>query len=125
VNGAYFRIKAVGKKSEAAMTTITVRDATRGEIVAQGEQGHNVVLLEGGFYFEPDQVRQDHLIITKRTYTCPYKGLCQWIDLDSPHGVIQDVGWVYTSPSPKYEYIRNKIAFAFGIRPGIIVEREA
>jgi uncharacterized protein (DUF427 family) len=106
------------------MTTITVRDVTRGEIVAQGEQDQDAILLEGSFYFEPDQVKQDHLIITVRTYTCPYKGTCQWIDLDSPDGIIQNVGWVYTRPSPKYEYIREKIAFAFGMRPGVMVERE-
>lgn len=106
------------------MTTITVRDVMRDEIVAQGKQDRDVFLLEGAYYFEPEQVKQDHLIITNRTYVCVYKGLCQWIDLDTPEGIIQDVGWVYTLPDPKYEYIRDKIAFAFGIRPGIMVERK-
>jgi uncharacterized protein (DUF427 family) len=106
------------------MTTITVRDVTRNEIVAQGKQDQNVILLEGSFYFAPDEVKQDHLIITQRTYTCAYKGICQWIDLDSRDGVIPNVGWVYTRPSPKYEYIRDKVAFAFGMRPGIVVERD-
>ena len=106
------------------MATITVRDVTRGEIVAQGEQDQDVILLEGCFYFDPDQVKQDHLIVTARTYTCPYKGICQWIDLECSDGVIPNVGWVYTLPSPKYDYIRDKIAFAFGMRPGIVVERD-
>ncbi len=106
------------------MTTITVRDVTRNEIVAQGKQDQNVILLEGSFYFAPDEVKRDHLIITQRTYTCAYKGICQWIDLDSCDGVIPNVGWVYTRPSAKYEYIRDKIAFAFGMRPGIVVERD-
>jgi uncharacterized protein (DUF427 family) len=105
------------------MTTITVRDVTRNEIVAQGEQDQSVIVLEGSFYFAADDVKQDHLIITQRTYTCPYKGLCQWINLDSADGVIPNVGWVYTQPSPKFEYIRDKIAFAFGMRPGVMVER--
>jgi len=34
------------------------------------------ILLEGGYYFEPDHAIQDHLIITPWTYTCPYKGTC-------------------------------------------------
>ena len=67
------------------MTTITVRDVTRDEIVAQGEQDQNVILLEGSFYFAPDDVKQDHLIITQRTYTCPYK-----IPLpNSPEGICE------------------------------------
>ena len=106
------------------MTTITVRDVTRDEIVAQGELDQTVILLEGSYYFAPDDVKLDHLIVTSRTYTCPYKGVCQWIDLDSEDGIIKDVGWVYTRPSPKYEYIHGKIAFAFGMRPGVMVERD-
>jgi uncharacterized protein (DUF427 family) len=106
------------------MTTITVRDVTRNEVVARGELDETVLLLEGSFYFAPDDVKQEHLIITPRTYKCPYKGICQWIDLDSEDGIIQDVGWVCTRPSPKYEYIRDKIAFAFGMRPGVMVERD-
>jgi uncharacterized protein (DUF427 family) len=105
------------------MAHVIVRDLIRDEIVAQGEQGQDVLQLEGSYYFDPADVNQDHLIITERTYICSYKGLCLWIDLDTPDGVIQDVGWVYTAPLPKYEYIRDKIAFAHGIRPGIMVER--
>lgn len=62
--------------------------------------------------------------MTDRTYTCPYKGTCHWIDLVSQHGTIRDVGWVYTEPNEKYEYIRDKIGFAFGMRPGVVVEKK-
>lgn len=102
------------------MTTITVRDITRDEIIAQSD---DALPLEGGYYFEPDQVLQDHLIVTQRTYTCPYKGTCQWIDLESPAGIIPDVGWIYTRSLPGYEYIQGKFAFAYGLRPGIAVTK--
>ena len=59
------------------MTTITVRDVTRNEIVAQGKQDQNVILLEGSFYFAPDEVKRDHLIITQQIYTCAYMGTCK------------------------------------------------
>ncbi len=105
------------------MTTITVKDITRQEVVAQGEQDDDVILLEGAFYFAPEQVKRDHLIISERTYTCPYKGKCYWVDLQGPNNVIRDVGWVYYAPTPDYEYIRDKFGFAFGMRPGIVVEK--
>jgi uncharacterized protein (DUF427 family) len=102
------------------MATITVKDITRDEIIAQRD---DALQLEGGYYFGPDQVVQDHLIVTQRTYTCPYKGTCQWIDLESPTGIIHDVGWIYTRPLPGYEYIQDKLAFAYGLRPGIAVTK--
>ncbi|MBN2306106.1 MAG: DUF427 domain-containing protein [Anaerolineae bacterium] len=102
------------------MTTVTVTDVTRGDILAQGE---DALLIEGGYYFDPEQVKQDHLVVSTRPYTCPYKGLMYWIDLQTPTGTIRDVAWVYTEPHAKYEHIRDKIAFAFGMRPGVMVEK--
>jgi uncharacterized protein (DUF427 family) len=105
------------------MTTITVTDVTRNEVLAQGELGEEVVLLEGCYYFEPDRVVLENLVTTERTYTCPYKGKCHWIDLEGPTGTYRDVAWVYSDPRPDYEYIRYRIGFAYGIRPGVMVEK--
>ena len=106
------------------MTTITVRDLTRDTIIAQGEEHADVLLLEGSYYFAPEQVDTEHLILTQRAYVCPYKGRCLYLDLHGPDGIIRDVGWIYTQPSPDYDYIRDKIAFAFGMRPGVAVLKE-
>lgn len=105
------------------MTIIIVKDVTRGEIVAQGDADDTVILLEGAYYFDPDEVDQAHLVVSNRTYTCAYKGTCHWVDLESPDGVIPDVGWVYRQPLPSYEYIRDKFGFAYGLRPGLIVQK--
>ncbi|MCD4685418.1 MAG: DUF427 domain-containing protein [Anaerolineae bacterium] len=79
------------------MTTIIVKDITRNEVVAQGELKTDVIEQEGSFYFAPDQVKTEHLIVSERTYTCPYKGMCRWVDLQTADGVIRDVGWIYLS----------------------------
>lgn len=105
------------------MTIITVSDVTRRQVLAQGVQDEDVILLEGAYYFATDQVDMTDLIVTGRIYICPYKGKCHWIDLDSPHGLMRDVAWVYTEPNDRYDYIRDKIGFAFGMRPGVVVER--
>lgn len=104
------------------MTTIIVKDITRDTIVAQS-QSDETVALEGAYYFASADVDQTHLVISERPYTCAYKGVCNWIDLEGPDGVIRDVGWVYRQPRPDYEYIRDKLGFAFGMRPGIVVEK--
>jgi uncharacterized protein (DUF427 family) len=105
------------------MTTIIVKDITRNEVVAQGELKVDVIEHEGSFYFTPDQVNADHLIITERIYKCPYKGVSHWVDLQTEDGVVPDVGWVYTNPRPGYEHFQDKFGFAFGMRPGICVEK--
>lgn len=105
------------------MATIIVKDLTRDAVLAQGELGRDVILHESSYYFAPDHVNQDHLVTTHRTYVCPYKGTCYWIDLDGPNGLYRDVAWVYPDPNPGYEHIQDKIGFAPGIRPGIVVEK--
>ena len=105
------------------MATITVKDITRNEVLAQGDEDDEIIALESAYYFAPEQVNCDHLIVSHRTYTCPYKGVCYWIDLQGPNNLIRNVGWTYFKPDPDYEYIRDKFGFAFGMRPGIVVEK--
>ncbi len=105
------------------MSTIIVKDITRNAVIAQGELKTDVIEQEGSFYFAPDQVETEHLIISERTYTCPYKGLSYWVDLQTADGVIRDVGWIYTKPRPGYEYMQDKYGFAFGMRAGTCVEK--
>lgn len=105
------------------MPTIRVRDVTRDHVVAEGSVEDGIIEHESSYYFDPGQVDMTHLVISARTYTCPYKGVCHWIDLQTDSGVIESVGWVYTQPRPGYEHIRDKIAFAYGMRPGIMVQK--
>jgi uncharacterized protein (DUF427 family) len=106
------------------MTTwITISDGTRGEIIAQAGLDHGVFTFEGNYYFDPERVTMDHLVVTERVYICPYKGRALWIDLQTEHGVIKDVAWVYHAPKPGYTQIAGKIGFYDGTRPGTVAER--
>ncbi len=54
----------------------------------------------------------ENLVITERTYTCPYKGVCNWIDFKTADGrVVQNIGWVYRRMKPGYEFIQDQIGF--------------
>ena len=100
------------------MTTIIIKDRTRDEPIAEASLDIGAFKFEGNYYFTPDAVHMDHLIVTDRIYTCPYKGHANWIDLQTEQGVINDVAWVYPTPKPGYEQIAGYIGFYDGTRTG-------
>jgi uncharacterized protein (DUF427 family) len=96
--------------------TISI-ESNSGLRLAQGAEPTGVFRFEGNWYFAPDGVAMQHLQETTRTYTCPYKGLCYWIDLVENGQTSQNVAWVYRQPKPGYEQIKDHIAFYAGKRP--------
>jgi uncharacterized protein (DUF427 family) len=100
------------------MTTITIKDSSRDQAIAEAPLDAGAFKFEGNYYFSPDAVQMDHLIVTERIYTCPYKGHANWIDLQTEQGVIKDVAWVYPTPKPGYEHIAGHIGFYDGTRAG-------
>jgi len=92
--------------------TYLVKERASGRIIARGEPDQNVFKFEGNWYFKAEAVDLSHLKITERTYTCPYKGICYWIDLETPEGTqAQNIAWVYRDPKPGYEKIKDRVAF--------------
>ncbi len=94
------------------MHTIRVSDRQNGTIIAEAVLGEQVIELENSWYFAPEQVDMTHLHITERTYTCPYKGVCHWIDLEVGGVYAQNVAWVYHKPKRGFEQIAGRIAFS-------------
>src|SRR5262245_20821555 len=89
----------------------TIKERNSSDIVASGTHNQTVQDFEGHWYFSPDVVNMVHLKITERTYTCPYKGVCFWIDLETPDARVTNIGWVYQNPKPGYEFIKDQIGF--------------
>ena len=98
------------------LRTITIISSATGTTLASGVEGQDVVRLEGNWYFLPSAVNHDAITVTERTYHCPHKGVCFWIDLAEPGAEAADVAWVYTTVKPTYEYIKDRIAFYGGAR---------
>lgn len=93
-----------------------IKARSNGTVIASGEDNKTVRVFEGHWYYMPEAVHMEHLKITDRTYTCPYKGVCNWLDLENPDGsVSRNVGWVYRQTKPGYEFIQNQ--FGFYARP--------
>lgn len=70
-----------------------------------------IIRLEGNYYFPSDGVNTGNLEISDRVYTCPQKGTCQWIDMKTDKGYINDVAWVYQQPKSQYQNIARHYGF--------------
>ncbi|QEH32566.1 hypothetical protein OJF2_10430 [Aquisphaera giovannonii] len=102
---------------EGPSMAIVIRESSSGAELARGESGTGVIPYEGNLYFDPAAVQQGALRVTERTYTCPYKGTCNWVDYQAADGrTVRDVAWVYPEPKPGHEAIRGRFGFYAGAR---------
>jgi uncharacterized protein (DUF427 family) len=102
--------------------SITIREKESGTTLAEAEEGPGVEKFEGNWYFDPSSVKADVLKVTERTYTCPIKGTCNWVDYVGPDGrTVKDVAWVYPKVKPGHEKIQGRFGFYAG-RRGATVE---
>jgi uncharacterized protein (DUF427 family) len=103
--------------AEESSMSITIREKGSGTVLARADEGTGVVSYEGNWYFDPSTVEPGALTVTPRTYTCPYKGTCNWVDYAGPDGrTVRDVAWVYPSPKPGHEVIQGRYGFYAGTR---------
>ena len=97
--------------------SITIREKASGSTLAEADEGAGVVAFEGNWYFDPTAVRDDLLRTTDRTYTCPFKGTCHWVDYVGTDGkTVADVAWVYADPKPGHDAIKGRYGFHAGTR---------
>jgi uncharacterized protein (DUF427 family) len=96
---------------------VVIREKVSGLPLAEAEPGPAVLTYEGNLYFDPGAVRDEVLRVTERTYTCPYKGTCHWVDFVADDGrTVRDVAWVYAAPKPGHEAIKGRFGFYAGTR---------
>ncbi len=98
--------------------SIIIREKESEAVLAEAqEMGKDVINYENNLYFDPGVIVPGVLQISERTYTCPYKGTCQWVDYHGADGkTVNDVGWVYADPKPGHEAIKNRYGFYAGNR---------
>lgn len=89
---------------------LIVKERGTGIVLARGIRDENVHIVEGCWYFDQRDVNMERLTITERTYNCPYKGICNWIELvdNEAHN---NIGFVYVNTNADYEFIRDRVGF--------------
>ncbi len=104
--------------------SVTIRERESGAQLAEADVGPKLVNYEGNWYFHASAVRLGVLEVTDRTYTCPYKGTCNWVDYVGPDGRrARDVAWVYPKTKPGHESIQGRYGFYAGSRGATEEER--
>ncbi len=105
--------------------SLKIKQKDTQQVIAEGSpDDKSALVFEGNWYFAPDHVNMQYLKVTERTYTCPYKGVCYWIDLDSPTLKAENIGWVYQNPKPGFEMIKGQIGFYARDTQGTLAVRE-
>lgn len=110
------------------MATVKIHtvDPQTGEtiIIAEGEIGKDLIEADGSYYFMPAAVNHELLEMTDETYTCPYKGLCNYYNLKDEEGnvVKTQASWIYETPNDGWEQIAGKYGFYIQDNDGIITE---
>jgi uncharacterized protein (DUF427 family) len=102
---------------------VTIKERATGTVLATTDDSNQVLAFEGNWYFAPAAVNQDVLKVTANTYTCGYKGTCNWVNFDDGAHATPQVAWVYPSPKPGYEQIAGRYGFYAGDRLTTVEER--
>ncbi len=103
--------------------SIIIREKASGATLAEAEVGSEAISYEGNWYVDPQAVPTDLLRTTERTYTCPYKGTCHWVDYVGEDGrTVADVAWIYADPKPGHEAIKGRYGFHAGTRGATVQE---
>ena len=58
----------------------------------------DLIYIEGNWYFPPESVNQDYLTKSDSLYTCPWKGKCQYFNLERGDNNSPDNAWSYPEP---------------------------
>lgn len=87
-----------------------IKNKKDGTILARAPV-EEIIHLEGNHYFILEACESELMEISTRTYICPQKGICNWIDMKSDTGYLNNIAWVYPQTKPKFENIAGRYGF--------------
>ncbi len=78
---------------------MTMKAIWNDQIVAEADKD-KLIYIEGNWYFPPAAVKQEYLTKSPTLYTCPWKGKCQYFNIERDGIISQDNAWSYPEPKP-------------------------
>ncbi|MBI4599940.1 DUF427 domain-containing protein [Candidatus Uhrbacteria bacterium] len=77
---------------------------------------NNTKIVEGTHYFPSGSVKMEYLRKNGRTYTCPWKGVCEYYDVVVDGEINKDAAWAYEMPNEIVKEITGHFAFWKGVK---------
>lgn len=83
-----------------------------GEIIAESDL---TTVVEGNHYFPVESVREDLLVHSGTTTSCPWKGTASYYTVRVAGAENPDAAWYYPEPSEAASHITGRVAFWRGV----------
>lgn len=81
-------------------------------VVAESD---DTVIVESNHYFPPESVHMQYLKKSGDTYTCHWKGVCDYYDIMVYGETNKNAAWVYPNPTDAAKKIKGRFAFWQGV----------
>lgn len=82
------------------------------KVIAESE---DTVVVESNHYFPPESVKTEYLKKNGDTYTCPWKGDCDYYDVTVDGKTSKGGAWMYPNPTEAAKNIKGHFAFWQGV----------
>lgn len=84
-------------------------------VVAESE---DTVVVENNHYFPLESVKMEYLSRNGGTYTCHWKGVCDYYDVTVDGKTSHNGVWTYPDPTSEAAQIKGRFAFWQGVAVG-------
>ena len=89
------------------------------QVIAEADKDE-LIYIEQNWYFPPESVKQELLSKSDTPYTCPWKGKCQYFNLNVDGQTNEDAAFSYPEPLPTaiervHKDFSNYVAFWRGV----------
>jgi len=81
-------------------------------VIAESDK---TIVVESNHYFPPESVKMEFLKKSGNTYTCPWKGMCDYYDVVAGDKTNFDAAWMYPEPKEEAKQIKGYFAFWRGV----------
>ncbi|MET3767522.1 uncharacterized protein (DUF427 family) [Marisediminicola sp. UYEF4] len=76
-----------------------MKATVNGTVVAEAPK-EDLISIEGNWYFPPSSVNEEFLTKSPSPYHCPWKGDCQYFNVQDGETSLQDRAFSYPTPYP-------------------------
>jgi uncharacterized protein (DUF427 family) len=84
-----------------------------GAVVAESDAP---LVIEGNYYFPPDDVQRQYLRESRSRSLCFWKGVARYYTLEVDGRRNEDAAWYYPKPTPAARQIAGYVAFWNGVQ---------